>query len=351
MIDLRFMAILLTTFLTSFFLCYYAKGRYFLDAPNERSAHKRPTSRFGGVGIYVGVCVGYGLIWYLYGLPYMNELAILALSSFLWSVGALDDYKHMPVATKLFAQALFAAGGIWFFSLTIPLPESFSFLSTPLVFFFMIAFINASNFSDGLNGLWSGTVILWCLWVLFLSMIGGDHNGFVFLILFASIMGFFVLNFPFGKIFLGDSGSTFLGGMALLTGVCYAQTHAMGSFYMYELLLMVFSPFAFVFSDIGVTLIKRIFQGYHPFVPHKNHFKQKLVHEIGLSHATVTAIYLLGSLLGTYLLGFRALFMAELQMNYQSAIFIFIIIKLVFMAAVQLLSMSMGRRRSSDIIL
>ncbi len=336
----------LGAFLISFGVCFLAKGRFFLDTPNDRSSHTRPTSRFGGVGIYVGLISGLCIAHIADPSRGFEYLKFIALAGFLWILGAIDDYKHVNVYFRLLGQLAFAFLVMGVSQVYLPLPEGLSSISYPLTVLFIVGFINASNFSDGINGLWSGTVMIGILW--FVVLCGGVGLNDPLAISVAAILGFFILNYPRGLIFLGDSGSTFLGGLILLYGMHIAKNNALNFSGMdirfYKNILIVFSPFAFIFSDIAVTLLKRLFQGHHPFIAHKNHFKQKLVHELELSHGLVTFIYLCGALLGVSIIGVSGLIDPDFSLRYLLCLAAFILIKLMFMAIVQVLCMRQRRR-------
>jgi UDP-N-acetylmuramyl pentapeptide phosphotransferase/UDP-N-acetylglucosamine-1-phosphate transferase len=224
--------------------------------------------------------------------------SMLALLTFLALLGLVDDYKPLAAWVRFTGQLIFCGLAI------LLLHYSFPFfymqpLNIMMGFFLMLAFINAANFSDGLNGLWPGTFLLWTAYI-------GYFFGLnvVLLLMIAATLGFFVLNFPSGKIFLGDSGSTFLGGFALLYGLNLAHRVPSegGDFLM--TLTIIFAPFIFLFSDIVMTLVIRIYNGHSPLIPHKTHYNQRLVHEIGLSHATVTLMYFFGGVMTSFFMGF-----------------------------------------------
>ncbi len=302
----RFSILCFCAFSLSFILCFMAKGRLLLDTPNERSAHSLPTSRFGGIAIMfsfisVNILDSLLLTYPLQSIVLRSRLLILI--SILGILGALDDRKHLSAPLRLFGQTLFCLGSLYLWQSPSAFPlTSFPYINYAIGIFLMLSFINASNFSDGLNGLWSGTFLLWSFYV-------GYFFGFTsfFLLMIAAVLGFFVLNFPKGKIFLGDSGSTFLGGFALLYGLHLAHSNSFEGTNFLVNLIIVFAPFIFVFSDIVMTLLIRLSKGYSPLTPHKDHFKQQLVHKVGLSHTTVTLLYFFGSVLSSFTVGFSAM--------------------------------------------
>lgn len=280
-------------------LCHFGQTRFLMAHPNERSAHTRPTSTFGGMAIWISMlCVmGFDLMLAVFygkgsGLSFSaNHWTLFALSSILALSGVVDDYRHISPYIRFFIQSIFSVLGI-LCVLNIKCAD-YNAMFYAVHFVLILAFINAGNFSDSLNGLLSGTVLVWCCYVMILS------KPDPFLILFACIiLSFFVLNFFKGSIFLGDSGSTFLSGMCVLYGfdvlsggMCFET----GFLHLRELTLF-FAPFIFVFFDVVATLLNRIRQGHSPFTPHKEHLNQLLHHHGKMSHQLITLIYMMGSI-------------------------------------------------------
>lgn len=286
------------TGIVSFFLCQYGQRRFFITHPNERSSHAVPTSTFGGVAIWVSISIALSLASLLSpALLSHQSYVIFGCASVLMIVGALDDHKHIHPSIRFCTQIVFCGLSLYLLPIHI-LAFKTHWMNAALTLFLMMAFINAGNFSDGLNGLWSGTVMWWCVFaMIFLS----GHDPFI-LFLVCAIFGFFILNFFKGSIFLGDSGSTFLGGCALLYGL-QAAGYTLPlvpientDWLFLQQLTLVFSPFIFVFYDVVLTLLNRIRHGYSPLEAHKEHVNQILVHNVGLSHKRVSLIYISGSM-------------------------------------------------------
>ena len=290
---------LFSAFFITYIFCKIAEGRYLLSFPNHRSSHLTPTSRFGGIAIIIGVGGGVILAHIFEGSAQSAfDTPILMTATLMGVLGAVDDLYDVRARTRLVFQGIFAACLLFFlqdhFSFS-PFLTSVFFL---LAFIFIVAFINASNFSDGLNGLWSGTVLVWSFYVMSLL----DFP--IFLQIFCvALLAYFILNFPKGRIFMGDSGSTFLGAVivgTVLSNIIWAEGQVVESLIK---LVVLCSPIAFIFSDIAVTLCKRIVSGHHPFDAHKEHYMQKMVHLLKLSHGQVTCIYMMGAMASTLFLG------------------------------------------------
>ena len=310
------------------------EGRFFLAVPNERSAHHKATSQGGGAAIFFSLLAFFAVLYVYFLLHILAAQSVASLSfstllitpllmifgkhyiflgffailaSPLAIIGMIDDRKHISAFWRFLTHIFFGVSAIFCCGIDLSF-TSFPWVNDAITLFLIVAFINASNFSDGINGMLSGTMLVWLLYVLFLL-----EFLIIFLLLFAAILGFFVRNFPKGRIFLGDCGSTFLAGMILLIGFfpfgyfsyrpLYPILRDINS-HVLHYLLIIFAPFVFMFFDIGLTLILRVAKGHSPLTPHKDHFMQKLLHHHKWSHKNITILYLIGAMASAVLLGF-----------------------------------------------
>jgi len=183
--------------------------------------HSRPTSRLGGVGIALGLLCG---VWatsrYFPGDALLGGWLILAsLPVFLG--GLIEDLTHRVAPWLRLLLACISSGCVYFvfqvgvtrtdiawldYFLQIP---GIAFLLTMLV---VAGFINSVNIIDGFHGLASGTVIIMLLGLGMLAIFANDGLVLRLCLLSAlATLGFAMLNWPFGKIFLGDGGAYLLG--------------------------------------------------------------------------------------------------------------------------------------------
>lgn len=184
--------------------------------------HQDSTPRAGGLGILAGLVL---LILSPLGLKFLLPV-ILAFVS-----GIFEDFHHsLSPKLRLSLQIVAALSAIWltnsvvtYLGLGISMPYWMGiFFST----FAIVGMMNAVNMIDGFNGLASGIVLL----ILFsfgivASRIGNEAILYLSLITGSSLLGFFVLNFPKGKIFLGDGGAYLLGFIAALAGIFLASNY------------------------------------------------------------------------------------------------------------------------------
>lgn len=242
-----------------------------LDIPNQRSSHIIPVPRGGGIGIVLAVLVM---------LPFsgMDSVFIcgLIMSSLLVAViGFLDDLKGLSATRRLFWHVfasvflLYIIGGF---------PDVFIWgirvygvvFSNIFGVLFLVWMLNLYNFMDGIDGIASIealTVSLGASLILFLRDGDGGAISACLLISFASF-GFLLWNFPRARIFMGDSGSSFLGfilgGMAI-----YSETVSPGMIWVWLILLGVFVV------DATMTLIVRALRGDKIYEAHRTHAYQK----------------------------------------------------------------------------
>lgn len=222
---------LLSGALTAFLVCLVLiltksmHGHLTLDqASGVQKVHRSPTPRVGGLGLMLGTIVG----WYFSPTPVHDILGIALISSLpAFFFGTLEDLtKTVSVRARLLAT--FASGiiacvltGISISSVHVPGLDyllkwaPFSVLFSALA---IAGFANAINIIDGFNGLASGVLFICLASLGSIAFLANDITmAKVCFVLGGVLIGFFVLNFPFGKIFLGDGGAYFLG---FLIGWC-----------------------------------------------------------------------------------------------------------------------------------
>lgn len=180
--------------------------------------HEQPTPRVGGVGVLAGVLVGCALA-YPACFRLLGPLLLAGLPAFAFGL-AEDLTKRVSVRARLLATLSCGVLGylITGYSITdVNVPGidwllSFSILSVVFTAFAVGGVANALNIIDGMNGLASGVVIIVLMGFAALCHSLGDIDLMLTCcILAAAVIGFFLVNWPFGKIFLGDGGACFLG--------------------------------------------------------------------------------------------------------------------------------------------
>jgi len=279
-------ALLVSGALLSFFATQFIvrRGRrHFLDTPNERSAHVVATPRGGGIA-FVGVffivvtlygwCVSTGLRADVRWIP----MALLPLAL----VGIVDDLRGLSALLRFIAQMLTAC--LIVIVLGKPLPTFISEIgvgATALIVFLLTipiaAAINFYNFMDGLDGLVAGTSLVQ------LCFLGWWLDVPIAWPLVASLIGFLAWNWPPAKIFMGDTGSTFLGAAPVMLGILSDAPP--------DRVLAAWTVTAPLLLDAGFTLVRRATRGANLLEGHREHLYQRL-HRSGWSHGQVTLSYM-----------------------------------------------------------
>jgi len=238
--------------------------------PTSRGFHAKGKPTSGGV-IFVGIFIIYSLV---------NKVYLPLLSFPMAIVGLLDDKYNIPGIQKYFYQLLTVLGITIY---TAKFSNGFigQYLDdNPYTFliliFFGTAIINIINFMDGIDGLIAGSSI-----IIFLTIFTNELNYISALII--PLFVFLYFNWYPSKLFMGDSGSLFIG--SYLLSLTYSASSFGGSL---KIILLCFP----LLIDSTICLIRRLINKQNIFRPHKLHLYQRLVSN-GLSHSLVSLIYIL----------------------------------------------------------
>ncbi len=254
----------------------------FVDLPNARKVHKRPIPRIGGVAIILASALPL-VIW---AEPAGPLVGYLLGGAVILIFGVADDRFDLDFRVKFVGQIIAVLlalyiGGIEINHLPFISPDTVlpRWLSVPITLFMVLAVINAVNFTDGLDGLAGGVVLLSLCGIAVLAY--GHGNSLVGLIavsLTGAVLGFLHFNSHPAQLFMGDVGSQFLGyALASLT-IMLTQTD--GGIYPFGLpLLLIGVPLI----DMTVVTVNRKLEGQSAFTPDKTHLHHRLM-SIGLGH-------------------------------------------------------------------
>jgi len=249
---------------------------HWLDHPNERSMHSRPTPRTGGLAIVLGVALATP-VW----LPVVGAdrelVALFVAASLVAAISFVDDRRGLPVLVRMTGHVV--ASGIiiavlepgWLYKATALAKGWPDWVVYPVVILALVWMINLYNFMDGMDGLAGGMAVIGFGAMAVFGLISG-HVMFVVLniTVVAASAGFLAYNLPPARIFMGDSGSATLG---LLAGGAGLWGIREGIFPAWAVLL-IFSPFV---VDASVTLVRRALRGERIWEAHKTHYYQRLV--------------------------------------------------------------------------
>jgi len=278
-----------------------------VDVPNARKVHTRIMPRLGGLGIYLAFVLGLIAV-----LPFLPDSlsprdanfmkAFLIGGSMIVLIGALDDRFELSAKVKFLAQIAAACVVVFGFNITvdfvnIPFQDRYSALeswvSIPLTIFWIVGVTNAINLIDGLDGLAAGVsgIAIGTISVMAFLM-GNTTVALLCLLLLGGIIGFLFFNFHPAKIFMGDTGSLFLGFCLAMLSLLGFKQIAIVSFI--TPLIIIGVPL----SDTFFAIVRRKIQKKPIFAPDKGHLHHCL-RELGFSHRqTVLIIYVIAAFFG-----------------------------------------------------
>ena len=263
-----------------------------IDEPNERKVHNSAIPRIGGVAMVLATIVPL-ILWLPLEVPY---IAICSSILVIFIFGFWDDRKELSYKIKFSGQMLAASivviGGKIYIK-ELPLPEYIN-LGTPLLYgltiFFLVGITNAMNMTDGLDGLAGGITLLSFCVIAVLSI--GSDSPYVLLITVAvvgGVLGFLRFNSHPAIVFMGDTGSQFLGFVLGLEAIMLTQFDGDYSFSQSLPLLILGLPLL----DTLLVILVRIKQGKSPFHADNNHIHHRLL-KLGLNHyQAVATLYLM----------------------------------------------------------
>jgi glycosyltransferase WbpL len=279
-------AFLAALFLTGRFR-RYALARKLVDIPNPRSSHSVPVPRGGGVVIALTTLIALSLPAAKGALAWTTLLAVLGGGALVAFIGLADDHGQITLGWRLLSHFAAAAWVLAWLGEPPPLQLlgfvlDVGWLRYALAALYLVWLLNLTNFMDGIDGIAAVEAITVSLGGVFLYRIAAPaaNEWLAPLVLAATTLGFLVWNWPPAKIFLGDSGSGFLGLM-LATLSLQAALVATTLYWGWVILLGVFVV------DATVTLARRVVRGERFYEAHRSHAYQHAAQRWG-AHLPVT---------------------------------------------------------------
>ncbi len=263
-----------------------------LDIPNERKVHKEPMPRLGGLAIFLGFLLGYML--FCSQTPQM--ISILIGSFVLILVGMIDDIKPINPLSKFIGQVVAAVIVVYYGNIVMQdlsaygLYMNFGIFAKPITIFFILGVINCLNLIDGLDGLAGGIATIFFITISIIISIMGIYNGLdasLSLIMIGATLGFLVYNFHPAKIFMGDSGSMFLGYIIAVISLLGFKNVTLTSFLVPILIL------AIPILDTFFAIVRRLLKKESFAKADKEHFHHQILKLAGNQTKTVLIIYLI----------------------------------------------------------
>ena len=254
--------------------------KYFLTEPDKRSINQSYLPQ--GTGILFALVGSY--------FAYIQGSIVPTICLLIAFIGLIDDRYKLPIVIRYIAQFLTLI--LLMYSQDIFSKLFFSNINLNIILYFLIiisgtAFINFTNFMDGIDGLVSSSFI-----IIFLFIFSFTYPQL--LIVAASLVGFLPWNINPAKVFMGDAGSTFLG--AIYVSSLFSCKNYNQMFFV----LFIASP---LLGDALICVLRRAYFKQNIFKAHKLHLYQRLCTG-GMSHNKVTFLYCLA----IFLLGISSLF-------------------------------------------
>ncbi len=280
-----------------------AERWHLVDVPNEkRKIHKVSKPRVGGLGIVAAAFLS--ATYWLVGHEVPPGLVVGAVTIVVF--GYLDDRHNLRVRWKLFGQilaalALLMGGTVIPHVPFLPLDVALPWLTWPLTFVFVLGAINAVNLSDGLDGLAGGMALMSLCLIAALGLSGGQYLAPVIATAVGGgLMGFLRYNTHPSQMFMGDTGSQFLGYVIAALAILLVQEPGLPVSPMLPLLIV-----GMPVLDTAAVMMLRILKGRSPFLPDSSHLHHQLI-DVGLSHhQAVAMLYALQFLLLALAWGYR----------------------------------------------
>lgn len=275
-----------------------------VDVPKDkRRVHKRPTPRIGGLAIVFGFMVAV----LCFGGDFSKEfISILIGAGILCVLGVIDDCKTLDAKLKFVVQIIAALVVVLYGDIRISVfsnPNVFSeapflvlpmWLSVTVTVVWIVFMTNAVNFIDGLDGLAAGVSAIMSMSMVFIAITYHEYEiALMGLALMGSCFGFLPFNFNPAKIFMGDTGSMFLGYMlSVLSVQGMFKSYAVISFAVP--LIMLGLPL----FDALFAMLRRLLTGKNPMSADRGHLHHRL-YDMGFSQKqTVFILYAISGVLG-----------------------------------------------------
>lgn len=286
--------ILLVTFICCVILVPFAKvvAKHIgaIDMPNERKVHKKPMPRLGGLAIYLTFLIGYMLF-----APINEQMISILIGGFIIIIlGICDDIKPIRARYKFLVQIVAASIVVFYGNIYLPnisalgLSLTFGKWGYPLAIFFILAIINAINLIDGLDGLATGTSALFFVTITIIAVLLDRIYGLdviLCVIMLGACLGFLMYNKPPASIFLGDTGSTFLGFIIAIIALLGYKTATFTSLIIPIFILLL------PILDTVFAMIRRYLKGENIGEPDKEHLHHQLLKLNKSTTKTVLIMY------------------------------------------------------------
>ena len=272
-----------------------------VDVPKDkRRMHDHPIPRLGGLAIFIGFVVAV----LLFADVDRQLRGILLGACIIEAVGMVDDSHSLGAGIKLIFQIIAALIAVWhgvvIEMIANPLPFiggeywDFGIMAVPITVIWIVAVTNSVNLIDGLDGLADGVSTIAAITMLIIALLMGNlEMAAICAALAGGCIGFIPYNRNPAKIFMGDTGSTFLGFVLATVSVT-------GLFKLYAIISFVvpFIILGFPIFDTVSAFTRRILKGQNPMKADRSHTHHKLI-DMGMNQKqAVATLYMVAGVLG-----------------------------------------------------
>lgn len=271
--------------------------------PRKRDMHSKPIPRMGGIAIVAGFMITLLIcIQFITVLDWKQLIGITTGALIIFLLGFFDDIYELSAKLKFLIQILAATivalSGVSIPFISIPFIEDstmfLDMLSMPITVIWIVGITNAVNFIDGLDGLAAGVSSIASLCLMVLSIYSGYPIAILLTtILAGSCLGFLPYNFNPASIFMGDTGSTFLGFILAVTSI-------LGLLKSYTIVTIVVALLVLglpVF-DTTFAIIRRLLAGKPITAPDRGHLHHRLVDKGYSQKQAVITLYAISGVFG-----------------------------------------------------
>jgi Fuc2NAc and GlcNAc transferase len=259
----------------------HASSLHLVDIPNERSSHVNPVPRGAGVAVIIAVIVGAIALYFSRQLPAWAALTTVGGALLVGGIGYADDRQSMAIGTRLLIHFIATAWALFWMRAIIDVNESW--LLAVLVYACaavgIVWALNLYNFMDGIDGIALQEAVF--ISVAGVALLWSTDSPWIGVLLCLAVSCVVTLkwNWAPAKIFLGDSGSAFIG---FILAVIAVDSMIYTGVVPWVILWGVFVV------DASVTLLTRIVTRQRWYSAHRSHAYQRLSRAVG-SHAAVSS--------------------------------------------------------------
>ncbi len=302
-----------------------------MDAPNARKVHTKPIPRIGGLAIYAGFMAAVIFVAVKFGLDgesLKETIGLIVSGSLIVALGLLDDYKNLPAKIKLLGQICAAAVLVVGFGVRIDFVTDpfggylyLEWFAIPATMFWLVGLTNTVNLIDGLDGLAAGVAAIASFTILLIAL---EQNFVLVAVLTAALagsaVGFLKYNFHPAEIFMGDTGSMFLGFM--LAGI--SVTGAVKSVAAIALVVPIFA-LGLPILDTTFAIVRRVRGGVPIFKPDKGHLHHRLLSVGFTQRQAVLLMYVISALFGL-----SAIALTEVSCQIAAVILVLVVAAIIY---------------------